>query len=294
METMMRAFYIKDVKSKDGIIDVRLEDMGSLNAPELMEDVLWVALFRLSEMGVIPVSFRILSFNIRNTPLYNVAKFMASKYERIRPLYKALKSSLNEKPILVQIPSDELDTSVIKPFINNLRQLSAVGILRDVHYDESQGTIGVEGMSDSYFLTGGWLELALADTITSLCPFRKFVLVKNLRFRFKNVNNEADIVLLSERGNFLFETKTTLHLARLESTCYRLVRIGNILDIPSGRIFLVVPSEEDFIGGDGYAECPGVDILTLRNLESVLRSFTICSWGKAHPSHPGRRYNPHL
>ena len=276
---MFQPFYVKEVKRENGVVEVHLEDLYSLNVPELREEVLWDALRKLYGMGVVPIRFQILSFDIRNTTLYNVAKFMASNYDRIRPVYKALKSSFNSRPIVAEIPRDMRGDSIVESFVKKLIQLASAGILDGVHYDRDNGTIKVETMPDSYFLTGGWLELALADAITSLCPFREFVLMKNLKFRFKNVNNEADILLLSDRGNFLFETKTTLHMSDLESMCYKLLRIGNILRIPPERIFLVVPSMEDLLGerkqqedssNGKMEECPGIDILTLKSLKSVL------------------------
>ncbi len=276
---MFQPFYVKEVKRENGVVEVHLEDLYSLNVPELREEVLWDALRRLYGMGVVPISFQILSFDIRNTTLYNVAKFMASNYDRIRPIYKALKSSFNNRPIVAEVPGDVDDDAAVSSFVSKLVQLSSAGILNGVHYDRENGIIKVETMPDSYFLTGGWLELALADAITSLCPFREFVLMKNLKFRFKNVNNEADILLLSDRGNFLFETKTTLHMSDLESLCYKLLRIGNILRIPPERIFLVIPSTEDLLGKEDeqnealegkLEECPGIDILTLKSLKSVL------------------------
>ncbi len=272
---MIQPFYVREVKKENGVVEVHLEDLNSLNVPELRENVLWSALLRLYEMGVVPLSFQILSFDIRNTTLYNVARFMASNYEHIRPVYRALKSSFNSRPIVAEVPPD-VDDSAVESFVNKLVQLSSTGILSGVHYYPDSRIIRVESMPDSYFMTGGWLEVALADTVAGLCPFREFVLMKNLKFRFKNVINETDVILLSERGNFLFETKTAIHRDELESICYKLIRRGNILGIPPGRIFLVIPSAKDLIG-DGSEEpdgrggdCPGIDVLTLGTLRSVL------------------------
>ena len=275
---MVQPFYIREVKKRNGVIEVHLEDLYSLNIPELREEVLWDVLRKLRGIGVVPISFQILRFDIRNTTLYNVAKFMASNYERIRPIYKAIKSSLNSRPVVAEIPGD-VDVSLAESFVNRLIQLSSAGILNGVEFYKESRIIRIESMPDSYFLTGGWLELALADAITSLCPFREFVLMKNLKFRFKNVNNEADILLLSDRGNFLFETKTTLRVSDLESLCYKLLRIGNILRIAPERIFLVVPSMEDLIdegkqmdaSEDGeISGCPGINIMTLDNIKGIL------------------------
>ncbi len=273
---MLQPFYIREVKKEDGVIKVHLEDLYSLNVPELREEVLWDVLRKLHDIGVVPISFQILRFDIRNTTLYNVAKFMASNYERIRPIYKALKSSFNSRPVVAEVPGD-VDDSTTESFVNRLIQLSSIGILNGVHYYRDSRTIRIEGMPDSYFLTGGWLELALSDAITSLCPFREFVLMKNLKFRFKNVTSEADILLLSDRGNFLFETKTTLRMQDLESLCYKMLRIGNILRIPPDRIFLVIPSTEDLLDERGeqgnsveIEGCPGIDILTLSTLKSSI------------------------
>ncbi|NPB06548.1 MAG: NERD domain-containing protein, partial [Aquificae bacterium] len=145
-------------------------------------------------------------------------------------------------------------------------QLSSVGLLESVRLENDR--LYLSGLKNEGFLTGGWLELVVADAVTSHCPFNEFALLKNFRFRVKSSEAEVDLLLLTPSGSFLFETKTYLKSEGLESSAFRLYKTARLLSTPATRAYLVVPSAEDA----EVSELPyGLKLASLSELGPLLR-----------------------
>ncbi len=263
----MGFFHIKCISRTDELVEVELH--SELNIPELNTHILWKKLDELRSMGVFPLSFKILRFDITNSTLYQASMFIASNYEHVRSIYRGIKSRLNEQPIRFVIPED-VDENYIRAFVNQLSALSSVGVVEHVRYIPEERILEVGRVINPNFFTGGWLEIYLTDAIGRLYPFREYLLLKNFKFQLRNAISEADTVLFTERGNFLFEAKTFLRKDGMDMLCYKLKRIANILLIPKNRIFIVVPSEKDIESDELTQTCKGIELLTLNNIEQKL------------------------
>ncbi len=266
------------VRKKGAFVEVSIEDPDSIESPELKEPILWRELGELYRRNLIPLSFQILSFKLRETALYNMARYIAGNYSRIRPLYRALKSAMNNRPVIVEVPGEIKDEATINTFVEKLKQLgSSTGIISGIDYIRGSRIIRIENVQDAGFLLGGWLEIALSDAISSTCPFREFLLLKNLRFRFKNVNNEIDILLITEKGSLIFEAKSGFDVRDTGDICYKLLRKASLLDIPSSRAFLLIPSLDDVKEGITLekldSKCFGIRVLTLENMRGELEKL---------------------
>ena len=91
------------------------------------------------------------------------------------------------------------------------------------------------------------------------------------------MNNEIDILLITEKGSLIFEAKSGFDVRDTGDICYKLLRKASLLDIPSSRAFLLIPSLDDVKEGITLekldSKCFGIRVLTLENMRGELEKL---------------------
>jgi len=159
-----------------------------------------------------------------------------------------------------------------------LRQLISAKLIEKVEYitTEQNKIIKIENILAPNFFTGEWIEIALVHDIKTICPFKNYTILKNFIFSFKGIQNESDILLVTEKGHFLFEIKTDIN--RLdENIYYKLLRIANLLGIKNNRVFLVIVDLEISDNNEHLTEPENKEENILRNLIQKFEGINVCS-----------------
>ena len=192
------------------------------------------------ERGVKLLEFSIPEFsNMLNSGIYQMANFIAKKYERVKPIIQKVKSSSGNS-VIIEFSAEEQELNrTLESLLNQLR------FELYIFYEKpSNNRIKIRSEKFIKFMNGDWLEIYTLSKLYKLIG-ADMVIVKSLKYQFYGSDYEVDVIVFDSAGNIvlLLENKSSTNREIIHKALEQIESHAKNLGIDISRCFVIHADE---------------------------------------------------